>query len=440
MEFTPKSYTTSSPYPLMLRHTRTMNPVTYPTPPQSRAQNEIMSAHSPNVSGLGIMNCSIQSPTSQIAICAPAQSMLQSSQTWQHSINAYSNPSPNLGAFAPVPLYEDLDTITSSASSPYLLGVSQPHSATPIDFMSAPDQRRAGSALLHQQRFSPTYDNNLAYRSVPATRQQTRAKASLDKQWSEILKKEIEQAEQAIYEPQQAVACSMPEQLTRHAADMLLELDQNVGRLGTYNREPRAHPRSSQANTVATEGSSSTSVIRAGGTRKQPRRRTNQAVGKYVCEKCDKRFTRNSNCKSHMKTHDPNRKFPHKCTFEGCAKKFSRKTDLVRHVDSVHKKLRKFRCDQCPRAFTRQDTLRRHCEDGCRKQLQQTPLAAANAPVQNDQIEPYSSPLVEYRDTASSYRVPNEQHHPQQQQQQQQFHPFRQSFFDASANAFPHFP
>lgn len=73
-----------------------------------------------------------------------------------------------------------------------------------------------------------------------------------------------------------------------------------------------------------------------GGERKKRQGRKNPAnAAKYKCDECGMRFTRNSNCRSHTKIHDPHRKFPHVCPAPSCTRKFSRKTDLVRHIDSV---------------------------------------------------------------------------------------------------------
>jgi hypothetical protein len=95
-----------------------------------------------------------------------------------------------------------------------------------------------------------------------------------------------------------------------------------------------------------------------------------------VCTVCGTRFTRRSNCREHMKRHDPSCRKLYPC--EACGKTFGRRTDLKRHVDSVsrvgllamssanprenkkiHHGLRKFGCDQCDRRFSRQDTLAR---------------------------------------------------------------------------------
>ncbi|KAL4779533.1 hypothetical protein BJX76DRAFT_361702 [Aspergillus varians] len=73
------------------------------------------------------------------------------------------------------------------------------------------------------------------------------------------------------------------------------------------------------------------------------------------CTICRTRFTRRSNCREHMRRHDPNARKSYPC--ENCGKSLGRKTDLKRHIDSVHRGLRKFKCDQCGARFSRQDTL-----------------------------------------------------------------------------------
>ncbi|KAL4872877.1 hypothetical protein BDV12DRAFT_127370 [Aspergillus spectabilis] len=83
------------------------------------------------------------------------------------------------------------------------------------------------------------------------------------------------------------------------------------------------------------------------------------------CTICGARFTRRSNCREHMKRHDPSGRKSFPC--EECGKILGRKTDLKRHIDSVHRGIRKFGCDQCGARFSRHDTLARHLADGCKR-------------------------------------------------------------------------
>ena len=72
---------------------------------------------------------------------------------------------------------------------------------------------------------------------------------------------------------------------------------------------------------------------------KKKRQRTTPEEATHECRVCGKLFKRSYNWKSHMETHNPDRKYPHPCKEtvgnSPCTKKFQRKTDLDRHVDSV---------------------------------------------------------------------------------------------------------
>lgn len=72
---------------------------------------------------------------------------------------------------------------------------------------------------------------------------------------------------------------------------------------------------------------------------KKKRQRTTAEEATHECQICGKLFKRSYNWKSHLETHNPERKYPHPCTaMVGntlCTKKFQRKTDLDRHYDSV---------------------------------------------------------------------------------------------------------
>lgn len=53
------------------------------------------------------------------------------------------------------------------------------------------------------------------------------------------------------------------------------------------------------------------------------------------CDICGQSFKRSNNLKTHMQTHAAHRSQPHKCEYEDCSRAFGRKTDLVRHEQSV---------------------------------------------------------------------------------------------------------
>ena len=62
---------------------------------------------------------------------------------------------------------------------------------------------------------------------------------------------------------------------------------------------------------------------------------TSRETASCACVQCGKLFQRSYNLKAHMETHDPHRNHPHVCDYIDCDKRFVRRTDLVRHEQSV---------------------------------------------------------------------------------------------------------
>jgi hypothetical protein len=70
--------------------------------------------------------------------------------------------------------------------------------------------------------------------------------------------------------------------------------------------------------------------------RTRKRRRTAApARANYVCHICGRLFSRNYNLQIHLPTHSPDRQKQWSCTWTGCDKVFTRRTDLVRHEKCV---------------------------------------------------------------------------------------------------------
>jgi hypothetical protein len=80
---------------------------------------------------------------------------------------------------------------------------------------------------------------------------------------------------------------------------------------------------------------------------------------RYVCSACGRSFDKKYNLREHEKKHDPSRVSPHVCPEPGCGKRLGRRTDVNRHVQSVHEKAKKFVCPKCLKRFDRKDTLSR---------------------------------------------------------------------------------
>ena len=102
-----------------------------------------------------------------------------------------------------------------------------------------------------------------------------------------------------------------------------------------------AYPAALHDSSVARSSSQGGQVVSSGAGNDAPRKRkpTTSEEATHECEVCGKFFKRSYNYKSHMETHNPQRKYPHPCTAmmgnTRCVKKFQRKTDLDRHYESV---------------------------------------------------------------------------------------------------------
>lgn len=112
-----------------------------------------------------------------------------------------------------------------------------------------------------------------------------------------------------------------PQMSNGQGGDRLFELDPNVG--PPTERERRD---STQTSSIGSPRSDITS-------RRTSRRQNSPVVNGLQCTVCGYLFTRRSNCREHMKKHDPNQRRDYGC--ETCGRTFGRRTDLKRHVDSV---------------------------------------------------------------------------------------------------------
>ena len=80
------------------------------------------------------------------------------------------------------------------------------------------------------------------------------------------------------------------------------------------------------------------------------------------CDICNKLFSNKSNLRKHIKSVHEKIKF--KC--EICDKELSRKDELQRHKLSVHSKNIEFKCIVCERKFSRKDNLLAHKNVCCK--------------------------------------------------------------------------
>jgi uncharacterized Zn-finger protein len=79
----------------------------------------------------------------------------------------------------------------------------------------------------------------------------------------------------------------------------------------------------------------------------------------FACDLCLKRFDRKAALKRHRIVHTFAK--PYACDVDGCEKKFTQNSDMLKHKGAVHKKVPgKYRCEECDYVFTNSGNLRRH--------------------------------------------------------------------------------
>jgi hypothetical protein len=338
MELTPKSYTNSSSsprFPPAYCPHSTLTPPTYPTPPQSRANTEALPSHTPAMSGLGILNYGPPLPVTQVSICSSPQSSLQPTLSWPHDSPAttgYSNPSQEVGVYADHGIYDNYDTLSADMPSSFVMPNTHAEAVNMLAFLSPQlQQRRPGNPSAGCTPVLNNYGSNPQTPSIPRTRVTGTNRYGVfeDTGRSPMLRNNLKRSFAHIdgfsYESQPS---ALPP--ASGATRTTVSLAGSVESSGTQRQAQRSPLQSSHANTP----------LQANDTRSPSEnppkaKREKKGPPKFFCEVCNKRFTRNSNRSAHMKTHDPQRQRPNECTRPDCQMKFSRLTDLNRHIKSV---------------------------------------------------------------------------------------------------------
>ena len=75
-----------------------------------------------------------------------------------------------------------------------------------------------------------------------------------------------------------------------------------------------------------------------------------------MCKSCDYAFIKKENLTIHLRTH--NEEKPHGCLW--CEKKYWHESDVKRHMNIKHYKLKIYSCSECNRTFHEKDKLDRH--------------------------------------------------------------------------------
>ncbi|MCJ1355793.1 MAG: hypothetical protein MMC33_005785 [Icmadophila ericetorum] len=322
----------------------------YPTSPHSNK-----SSSSPMNRGLGLYPVSM--PPSQVPIVELAHT--SQAGNWSHPAvmdHEYTTQAPSTDLFA---RYDHRDPFSGfcAGTNTGMSGASSDE-APGLDFSNTPpnsnlqSHRSSVSSYSASEAYSPS-GSEYALGCTP------KVKLEETGEWYPSPSNEhiLQRQGSLVYTPGQGTVPSQTEELYRHQSDS--------GYMTEMHTSP--DPRMQRFDVHPILSNNATRI-------KKKRQRTTRDEATHECGVCGKLFKRSYNWKSHQETHNPERKYPHPCTTmignTQCTKKFQRKTDLDRHVDSVHLKARNHKCDLCGHRFARRDTLRRHTEDGCPKRFE----------------------------------------------------------------------
>ena len=322
MHLTPQSMRSPvSPYDQQSKQSFSAQPACYPKSPR---HDSVSTEHQPN-RGLGLFGCSL--PPSQPIVTELPPSP-QTSEAWSHSsmmeqdyAQSSSQP-PDIfsAAFDPFSGF-------STASNTGMANVHSPE-APGLDYCQSPPSSNVQS---HRGSVSSSYSEAESFSQHGSNLHYTpRVKVEDTTEWypaagnEQVLQRAVTTQGLPTY-PTISPINGHTEDLYRSQSGEWPKADgaaymnpSSDGRLAQFDVQPILP-----------------SVTRI----KKKRQRTTPEEATHECRVCGKLFKRSYNWKSHMETHNPERKYPHPCTQmignTPCTKKFQRKTDLDRHVDSV---------------------------------------------------------------------------------------------------------
>ncbi|KAI1951463.1 hypothetical protein LOZ12_003690 [Ophidiomyces ophidiicola] len=276
----------------------------YLTPPQTRA-------HVSQMGGLDLLHCQSDQ---KVHAFTPSQGLLSTAVSWPSNTNStqsYSNPVAKLGEYLHLGIYEGVDALPSH-TSPFLSPHTTSTPSTMASLSSPMIQEESAGLMRGLQRNTDlplAASSEKTIKTMPHSKNISRTFPRTNSSY-EMLR-------------------FAPIETDPTPSNTLLELDNIIKREwcdGGVATQPVPDITSNPSNVTA---------MRISEVPKRFHKSITAISSKYGCPQCGMQFTRRSNCKSHIKIHDPNRKYSHQCTVTYCLKQFSRKTDLTRHIDSV---------------------------------------------------------------------------------------------------------
>ncbi len=337
MEHTPQSLRSSlSPYQHQGRRlTFAYNP-SYPTPPQTESTSL---RHTPNP-GLGLFGCSM-APSSAHSGARGLPPSPQPSELWTHSSIAdqdISHSSQPTDLFSEA--YDPFSTMHSTSAStclPSTFASAPPDvpSLTQSPGLSSHNRQSHRSSISSSCAPSDVYSHagsDVAFTPKVKMEDSNDWFASSNNSES-LLQRTLSAQELSTIAREPSTSFSRPyylfdshdgvwERSERHSDSTryLTERDHNELLSSPDNRRSKSDNDQRTVTTVP---------------RTKKRQRTTPEDATHECRVCGQLFRRSYNWKSHMDIHNPVRKYPHPCPEPDCPKKFTRKTDLDRHHESV---------------------------------------------------------------------------------------------------------
>lgn len=119
------------------------------------------------------------------------------------------------------------------------------------------------------------------------------------------------------------------------------------------------------------------------------------------CPVCDKTFTKTSNYKEHIKTHDSERP-KLKCSYENCSKEFSTVQNLNFHVRTYHRSTEQFSCPYCFKLCTTKGNMFLHIKSVHNTDSEDQPKKRAKKSTVDSLIQTLSGKL----DKSYKYQCP----------------------------------